>query len=74
MCALFFNLSPEDDNGTFWEGIIVNFWVAIFSTVFILVALLGLGCLIATPKSWKRKFQKADTVEEVKSVHSTLAC
>lgn len=49
-CAFFFNLSPNSPNvPLFWDRMSENFWVAVYSTLFLMLPLLAISCLFSFP-------------------------
>ncbi len=62
MVALFFNLNPEeeeDDVPLFWEGLVANFFVALYSTLFTILPMLLLGAVYCIPSKTMKRLQAA---------------
>lgn len=68
--ALFYNLSPSEDDSIplFWEGIIENFWVALYSALFALIPLLIIGVVLSVPSKWVKEIEQAQSVDSLKAI------
>ena len=73
LCALFYNLDPsEDEPPLFWEGVMQNFWVGVYSVVFSAAPLLLLGLCYSFPSKWKARLQQAGSLKEMKKTFRSL--
>ena len=71
--ALFYNLGPsEEDQPLFWDGLIENFWVALYSSLFAMIPLLFIGVLFSVPEKWVRVLKKAKSVDKIIMLYRSL--
>lgn len=69
LCALFFNLEEEEDDPPFWDGIIQNFWVALYTILIAMPPLVLVGCLLGFGGKTKKMLQDANNVNELALVY-----
>ena len=63
MCALFFNLEPIEDSFQFWDSLVENVWVGVYSVLLSLPFILIVVLSFRIPSFILRSFQETTSVK-----------
>ena len=70
MCALFFNMEPvEEVSFQFWDGLVENVWVAIYSVLLSLPFILFVVLSYRIPSFILRSFRETTSVRQLEHVY-----
>ena len=78
ICALFFNLEPIEDSFQFWDSLVENLWVSVYSVLLSLPFALLAVISFRIPSSVITSFEETTSLKELKRVYraksSRLRC
>ena len=69
MCALFFNLEPIEDSFQFWDSLVENVWVGVYSVLLSLPFILIVVLSFRIPSSILRQFEQTNSLKELDRVY-----
>ena len=77
ICALFFSLAEEEEDGPeppFWQQVIENFWVAVYTVCFAMPLLLLVGCLLGFSSRVRRSLRDAANINILETTYRKHRC
>ena len=78
MCALFFNLEPIEDSFQFWESLVENVWVGLYSVLLSVPPMVVVVLAFRIPSSVTRSFEESTSLAQLESEYkrhsSRLSC
>ena len=69
MCALFFNLEPIENSFQFWDSLVENVWVGVYSVLLSLPFILIVVLSFRVPSSVIRSFEETNSLKELEQVY-----
>ncbi len=75
ICALFFNLSDEEEeDSSFWDNVIANFWVALYTVIIAMPPMCIVGCFLGFSGKTRKKLKDASNINELTTIYRRHRC